>query len=188
MRLETERLILRPWREGDAPRLAAVIGDPEVRRYYPGIASLADAEAGIARSVGYLSMVGYGFLAVEHKASGGFVGLLGMAPFTDLVRNAIPGAPPVEIGWQFDKAYWGQGLAPEGARAVLDYAWRVIGLEEVVAITYRGNLPSQRVMEKIGMVRDPAGDFEHPNVPIGHRLRPHVLYRIKRPHPKVRVP
>ena len=181
MRLETERLILRPWQEGDAARLAAVIGDPAVRRYYPAIASLADAEAGIARSQGFLATVGYGFLAVEHKQSGGFVGLLGMAPFSDLVRNAIPGQPPVEIGWQFDKAYWGQGLAPEGARAVLDHAWQVIGLDEVVAITYRGNLPSQRVMEKIGMTRDPDGDFEHPNVPVGHLLRPHVLYRIRRP-------
>jgi RimJ/RimL family protein N-acetyltransferase len=63
---------------------------------------------------------------------------------------------------------------------MLDHAWG-LGLGEIIAITYVGNLPSRRVMEKIGMHRDPADDFLHPDVPEGHPLRPHVLYRIGRP-------
>lgn len=181
MRIETERLLLREWRDEDRALYADVIGDPHVRRFFPAVGSYADAVAGIEKSRQRLVEHGFSFMALERKSDGAFIGMLGMAPFDDLLRNAIPGRPEVEIGWQLDKAFWGNGYAPEAALGMLQFAWDETHLDEVVAITYRGNLPSRRVMEKIGMSYDPAGDFEHPNVPEGHTLRPHVLYRISRP-------
>lgn len=181
MRLETERLILRDWREADKPLYAEIIGDPVVRRFFPSTGTPADAAAGIDRAQQRLLDHGFSFLAVERKADGRFMGMLGMAPFSDTLRAAIPGAPAVEIGWQLGKGFWGQGYAPEGARAMLELAWWKLRLTEVVAITYQGNWPSRRVMEKLGMVHDPRGDFVHPDIPEGHRLRPHVLYRIANP-------
>ncbi len=181
MKLETERLILRPWREADKKLYAAIIGDPEVRRFFPAVGTYADADAGIERAKQRLENFGFSFLAVERKQDGAFMGMLGMAPFRDELRAAIPTNPAVEIGWQLGRQFWGQGYAPEGARAFLDYAWMPLGLPEVVAITYEGNWPSRRVMEKIGMTHDPRGNFQHPDVPSGHKVRPHVLYRIANP-------
>lgn len=181
MRLETERLVLREWRDADKPLYAEIIADPVVRRFFPEVGTYADADAGIERARQRLRDIGYSFFAVERKSDGRFLGMLGMAPFRDELRLAIPGAPEVEIGWQLGQAYWGQGYAPEGARAMLDFAWRSLRLTEVVAITYAGNLPSRRVMEKIGMRHDPDSNFDHPDVPQGHRLRPHVVYRILNP-------
>jgi RimJ/RimL family protein N-acetyltransferase len=181
VRIETDRLVLRQWREDDAPLLATVIGDPVVRRFYPGVATLADAAANIARNRERIERLGYGFMAAELRSDGRFVGLLGLAPISEELQSHILGRPKVEIGWQLGTSFWGQGLAPEGATAMLDYAWRGLRLPEVVAFTYRGNLPSRRVMEKIGMTHDEKADFEHPQVPVGHLVRPHVLYRIANP-------
>lgn len=181
MRLETERLALREWRDEDRPLYAEIIGDPLVRRFFPGVGTRADADLGIDRAIQRLADHGFTFLAVERKADAVFMGMLGMAPFTDEMQAAIPGNPKVEIGWQLGKEFWGQGFAPEGARAMLDFAWTRLKLPEIVAITSAINLPSRRVMEKIGMHHDPTADFQHPSVAEGHILRPHVLYRIGHP-------
>ena len=86
--------------------------------------------------------------------------------------------PAVEIGWRLDPAFWNRGLATEGARAVLRYAFDFLELKEVVSFTVPDNFASRRVMEKLGMTRDPADDFDYPRLPAGHRLRRHVLYRL----------
>jgi RimJ/RimL family protein N-acetyltransferase len=181
VKLTTSRLVLRDWREEDKPLYAAIIADPEVRRYFHQLGTPADAELGIERARARLAELGYSFLAVERREDGAFMGMLGMAPMKESLRLLLPGAPAVEIGWQLGKAFWGHGYASEGAAAMLDFAWRRLALPEVVAVTYEGNSPSRRVMEKLGMTRDPRGDFEHPDVPAGHPLRPHVLYRIANP-------
>jgi len=178
VRLETERLLIREWREADVPLYAAIVADPVVRRFFPEIGTLADTRAAIDRAGERLLVFGYSMLAVERKADGALLGLVGLAPLGDELKAIIPDAPPAEIGWQLGQRYWGQGYAPEAARAWLDYGFREIGLPQIGAITYEGNLPSRRVMEKIGMVHDAAARFEHPAVPVGHHLRPHVLYRI----------
>lgn len=181
MRLETERLVLRSWEERDRVPLAAILGDPEVRRFYPKALTRAESDALFDSVLEKQAEFGFHFAAAELKADGRLAGLVGIGMLNDMMRSAIPGAPRVEIGWQLDKALWGQGLAPEGARAWLAHGLEVLGFDEIVAFTYEGNQPSQRVMEKIGMARDPAGDFQHPGLAPGHRLRPHVLYRIARP-------
>jgi RimJ/RimL family protein N-acetyltransferase len=86
----------------------------------------------------------------------------------------------VEIGWRLAAAYWGQGLATEGAREVVRYGFESLALNEIVAFTVPGNMRSRRVMEKLGMTHDSADDFDHPDLPEGHPMRRHVLYRIKR--------
>ena len=181
MRIETERLILRSWESGDHAPLAAVLGDPEVRRFYPSTATPEQTKAQLDFSMEKQASVGFHFGAAELKSTGQFVGLIGLGYIPDETRAVIRGQPAVEIGWQFDKAFWGQGLAPEGARAWLDYGFEALGLPEIVAFTYEDNLPSQRVMTKIGMTRDLDSDFQHPKLAPGHPLRPHVVYRIANP-------
>ncbi|WP_055045152.1 GNAT family N-acetyltransferase [Devosia sp. A16] len=181
MRLETERLILRSWESRDLAPLAAVLGDPEVRRFYPSTATPEQTRAQLDFSIDRQTVAGFHFGAAELRATGRFVGLVGLGYIPDETRAAIRGEPLVEIGWQLDKAFWGLGLAPEGARAWLDYGFGTLNLPEIVAFTYAGNLPSQRVMEKIGMMRDAKADFEHPRLAPGHPLRSHVVYRIANP-------
>jgi len=183
VRLETERLVLRSWESRDHAALAAVLGDPEVRRFYPSTATPEQTKAQLEFSIAKQSATGFHFGAAELQSTGQFVGLVGLGYIPDETRAAIRGEPAVEIGWQLDKAFWGRGFAPEGARAWLDYGFATLRLPEIVAFTFAGNLPSQRVMEKIGMGRDAAADFEHPRLAPGHPLRPHVVYRIANPRP-----
>lgn len=179
MRIETDRLILRPWQDSDRPSLAAVLGNPEVRRFYPTTLTREQSDAVLDFALARQAEVGFHFGAAELKSTGQFVGLIGLGYIPDDTRAAIPGNPEVEIGWQFDRRFWGQGLAPEGARALLAHGFRHFPLTEIVAFTFSGNLPSQRVMEKAGMVRDPSADFAHPRLAPGHPLRPHVVYRAR---------
>ena len=181
MRLETDRLILRPWEDRDRTPLAAILGDPRVRRFYPSVATPEETSAQIDGSIAKAVANGFHFQAAELKQTGRLIGLIGIGVIPDDLRDIMSGRPLVEIGWQLDAALWGQGLAPEGAAAWLAYAWDVLDLPEVVAFTAAINQPSQRVMAKLGMARDPADDFDHPRLAAGHPLRRHVLYRIVSP-------
>jgi RimJ/RimL family protein N-acetyltransferase len=105
---------------------------------------------------------------------GALAGMCGLAP----VRFAAHFTPAVEIGWRFAPARWGQGLATEAAGLALDFGFGPLAPPEIVAFTVPANLPSLRVMRRLGMA--PAGSFEHPSLPEGHPLRPHLLYRITR--------
>jgi RimJ/RimL family protein N-acetyltransferase len=182
MRLETERLIFRPFEERDVEPLAAINSDPEVMRFFEHPLTREETLVSIQRSHDGIRHNGFHFVAAELKSSGEFAGILGIARFDDETRTAIPTHPPVEIGWRLARQLWGQGLAPEGARACLDFAWVEMDLPEIVAITAEINGPSRRVMEKIGMVRDSEADFDHPKVAPSSPLRRHVLYRIGNPN------
>lgn len=177
MKLETARLIIRPWRYEDRAPYAAFNADPEVRRYYPDIPTAAETNASIDRFIAGYEHDGFGFFAVERKDDGTFIGDVGIKP----VHMPLRGEPPIEIGWLLGRPYWGHGYAAEAANAWIDFAFAELRVSEVVAFTSVSNKPSQRVMEKLGMTRDPLADFEHPGVPEGHALRPHVLYRIANP-------
>ncbi len=174
MRAETERLILRPWEDRDLDPFFALNSDPEVMRFFPALYTREETAAYMAR-VTAATDTGLGFQAVEEKASGDLVGVVGMAE----VKPEMPSAPAVEVGWRLAKHHWGKGYASEAARAWLAHGFGTLALPEIVAFTYRGNEPSRRVMQRLGMTRDAADDFEHPGLAEGHKLRPHVLYRIK---------
>jgi len=180
MKLETERLILRPWEERDRAPMAGIHGDPHVRRFFPKVLTPEETTADIDLAIERARTNGFHFQAAELKETGELIGLIGLGFVPDATKEAIPSHPNVEIGWVIGSKFWGKGLAPEAARAWLAHAWS-LGLPEVVAFTARLNLPSQRVMQKIGMVYDPADDYFHPKIPEGHPLRPHVLYRARNP-------
>jgi RimJ/RimL family protein N-acetyltransferase len=180
--LETERLILRPWEDRDRAPLAAILGDPVVRRFYPSPATPEETSAHIDHALAITGSGGFHFVAAELKSTGRLIGDIGLGLIPDDTRATIPGHPSVEIGWQLDKSVWGKGLAPEGAAAWLRYGFETLGLNEIVAFTAAINLPSQRVMQKLGMTYDAVDDFDHPRLAPGHPLRPHVLYRIVAPN------
>jgi len=92
----------------------------------------------------------------------------------------VPFTPAREVGWRLAYDTWGHGYATEGAKAALAMAFDRLGWDEVVAVTALVNKRSERVMQRLGMVRDPNADFDHPRVPEGHLLRRHMLYRIRR--------
>ncbi|MCD7060090.1 GNAT family N-acetyltransferase [Pelagibacterium xiamenense] len=181
MRLETERLLLRPWRKTDLDAYSALMGDPTVRRFYPSTLTREDAARSLDRTISAHRENGFHFLAAELRETGEIAGLIGLGRIPDATKKAIPSHPEIEIGWLLHHRLWGQGLAPEGAKACLAYGWDTLEAPEIVAFTAKVNHPSQRVMEKIGMARAPEDDFIHPSVPDGHVLQPHTLYRIVRP-------
>lgn len=175
--IDTPRLRLRDWRDDDVDRFAAMNADPAVMAHFPAPLTREETEAVVGRIRAHLAGHGFGLWAVEIPGVTRFAGFIGLSH----VRFEAPFAPAIEIGWRLAVPFWGAGYATEGARAALAYAFDVLGLDEVVSFTIPANLRSQRVMQRIGMQRDPAGDFDHPLLPDGHRIRRHVLYRARRP-------
>jgi len=172
--ISTERLIMRSWRESDLAPWAAMNADPEVRRYVGPLLTPGQAEAWVLNFQDDLDRHGFGFWALEVRASGDFIGFTGL----DIVEEEMP-VTGVEIGWRLARSAWGHGYATEAARAALEYGFGILTLPEIVAITMAANLRSQAVMERIGMTRDPAEDFDDPDV-AEPPLRRHVVYRIRR--------
>ncbi len=178
MRLETSRLLLRPWEDRDRAAFAAINADAEVRRYYfPSLLSRAQSDELIDRCAEHLDRHGFGFVAVERRNDGCLIGGLGLSK----PGPEVPGAPEMEIGWILGRANWRRGYAFEAASACLAHAWSALHVKEVIAYTSTINAPSRRLMEKLGMTRSPADDFDDSTVPDGNALRPHVLYRIGNP-------
>jgi RimJ/RimL family protein N-acetyltransferase len=170
--LTTRRLILRPWRDTDLAPFAALNGDPEVMRYFPAPLVEAESDAWVERATRHFADHGFGAWAVEAPGIAPFIGTVGLLE----VRFEAFFAPAVELIWRLARPYWGQGFATEAARAAAEDGFDRLGLPELVAFTALPNLPSQRVMERLGMAH--AGEFDHPRLPEGHRLRRHVLYRL----------
>ncbi len=171
--LATERLLLRCWRDEDLEPFANMNADPEVMRHFPAPLTRDESNQLAERIRQGFADNGFGLWAVEVKGGAAFIGFIGLAiPTFDAHFT-----PCVEVGWRLAADYWGNGFAPEGARAVLEFGFRQ--LDEIVSLTAVQNLPSRRVMEKIGMTHDPSDDFDHPSLPKGHRLERHVLYRVR---------
>lgn len=174
--LESARLLMRQWRDEDLPAFAAMCADPQVMRYFPARLSRLESAALIGRIRGHFAEYGFGLWALERKDTGEFIGLTGLMH----VGFDAPFVPAVEIGWRLAREHWGLGFASEAAWTALRCAFDRLALDQVVAFTTHSNLPSQKVMQAIGMHPDPLGDFEHPRLEPGDALRPHVLYRISR--------
>ncbi|WP_223879709.1 GNAT family N-acetyltransferase [Dechloromonas sp. CZR5] len=172
IQLETSRLRLRPWRDEDLAPFAALNADAQVMAHFPATLDRAESDVLAARCQSLIEAQGWGFWATEIKASGDFIGFVGLhRPIAEL-----PFSPCVEIGWRLARPFWGQGYASEAARAALSFAFNDLALAEVVAFTSLENRRSQAVMERLGMRR--AENFEHPAQPPGHPLREHCLYRL----------
>jgi ribosomal-protein-alanine N-acetyltransferase len=175
----TPRLLLRHWREEDREPFAEMGADPQVMEHFPAPLSRTASDAMIDGVGADLGRRGWGLWAVEELATGRFLGFTGLAvPHFDAHFT-----PATEIGWRLRRDAWGHGFATEAARGVLVVAFEDLELDEIVSFTTTANQRSQAVMRRIGMTRDPADDFEHPSIPADSPVRPHVLYRLRRPVP-----
>ncbi|MGA2807270.1 MAG: GNAT family N-acetyltransferase [Terracidiphilus sp.] len=174
--LTTGRLLLRRWRDADREPFQRLNADPRVMECMPGLLTAKQSNEMIDRIEQHFERRGFGLFAAELLENSVFLGFIGLAvPSFDASFM-----PAVEIGWRLSADYWGRGLATEGAQAVIQHAFGGLGLAGLVSFTVPENQRSRRVMEKLGMVRDPAEDFDHPRLPEGHPLRRHVLYRLNR--------
>lgn len=174
--MRTERLLLRSWRDDDLPAFACLNADPRVRLHFPNTLSRAESDAEAAHIRSRLVERGFGLWAVEIPNIAAYAGFVGLSEPSFEAHFT----PAFEIGWRLAFQYWGRGYAVEAATAVLSHAFGVLALGEVVSFTVPANLRSRAVMERLGMKRSLTDDFEHPNLPEGHPLRPHVLYRIQK--------
>ena len=176
---ETKCLILREWKDSDIPAFAAMNQDPEVMEFFPSTSDLEGTKALVQRIRQHFKTHGFGAFAVELKATGEFIGFVGlMTPSFEAHFT-----PCVEIGWRIAKNFWNQGYATEAAKMVLRLAFEKYGLKEVVSFTAAVNKRSMRIMEKIGLQHDPQDDFDHPKLDKAHPLARHVLYRLKAVQP-----
>ena len=173
--IETARLILRPWCDEDREPFWAMGCDARVMEYLPQL-KRAESDAAVNRMIAIEAEHGHVFWALERKAEGDFIGFCGILP---------PRAPIFEheIGWRMAHHAWGQGFAREAAQASLAWAWANLPVPAIMAITNLANTRSWGLMERLGMTRCLHEDFDHPEVPEGDPLRPHILYRIHRPSP-----
>ena len=173
--LRGERVLLRGWRTSDLEPFADLNADPRVMEHYPEPLTRARSDAMVTeRIVPQFAERGYGLWAVEVPGSASFIGFVGFQP----PAFEASFTPCVEIGWRLAFASWGHGYATEAARLALAFGFADLGLDEILSFTSPDNRRSVAVMERLGMRYD--GVFEHPNVPVGHRLRTHVLYRLAR--------
>jgi ribosomal-protein-alanine N-acetyltransferase len=175
--LRTSRLILRRWTAADRDPFAQMNADPRVMEFFPSTYTRDYSDAVADRIESHFAEKGFGLWAVEIPDIVPFAGFVGLStpPFEAHFT------PCVEIGWRLATACWGHGYATEAARAALAFGFDALGLHEIVALTAPDNLRSRRVMERIGMIRNPADDFDHPLISEGHPLRRCILYRIARP-------
>ncbi|MBV9746680.1 MAG: GNAT family N-acetyltransferase [Acidobacteriia bacterium] len=171
MLVETPRLLLRHWRESDGEAFYQLNSDPRVMEFFPKCLTREESDALIARAEAHFETNGFGPFAAEFRQAGELAGFIGLS----VPRFEAYFTPCVEIGWRLAHRFWNQGLATEGATAVLQFAFGPLKLPEIVSFTVPANLRSRRVMEKIGLLYD--GEFDNPELPEGHELRRHVLYR-----------
>ena len=172
MSRRTERLLLRQWRDADLAPFAEMSADAQVMEFLPPLTAPGACEAWAARLKAHWRDHDFGRWVVELPGEASLIGVVGLA----WILYEAHFTPAVEVAWRLERAYWGRGFATEAARAALDYGFDKLGFAEIVAVTVPANLRSRRVMERLGMTRDPADDYDHPNHPQGP-FKHHVLYR-----------
>jgi RimJ/RimL family protein N-acetyltransferase len=171
--IETERLILRPWRDEDREPFWAMACDPRVMAYLPPL-SRVESDSAVDRLIAIEREHGHVFWALERKVERDFIGFCGiMPPCSPIFEH--------EIGWRLAHHAWGQGNAREAAQASLAWTWAHLSAPTVMAITTLANTRSWGLMARLSMVRHPDEDFDHPDLAEGDALRPHILFRIQRP-------
>jgi RimJ/RimL family protein N-acetyltransferase len=174
--MQTDRLLLRQWRDDDLDAWAALNADPAVREFFDGVLTRDQARASLEHFRDTIAERGWGFWAIEVRATGELAGMTGLDP----VDEGLP-FHGVEIGWRLARPAWGHGYATEAARAALAYGFGTLGRREILAVAAAGNVRSHAVMKRLGMTHDPADDFDDPTEP--PELRRCVLYRLRNPHP-----
>ena len=174
--IETERLILRNWRDQDRDLFYEINSDEQVMQFFPFRRNRNQADEMMDFLRDGISQNGFGFTPVELKKTVeclGFCGLHTCADDLGLPKGSV------EIGWRLSSRYWGKGYASEAARQWLEFGFRHLKLGEIVSFAVHDNHASTAVMQRIGMTADPGHDFDHPGVPDKFpELKRHVFYRI----------
>jgi 3-dehydroquinate dehydratase / shikimate dehydrogenase len=174
--LKTSRTLLRAWHDEDLEPFARLNADHEVMRWFPSVLTRESSDMLASRIRTRLADDGWGLWALEVPGVSRFCGFVGLSR----VPFEASFTPAVEIGWRLDQPWWGRGYATEAASACVEFAFGALGLDEIVSFTTTRNNRSRAVMERLGMRHDPTGDFDHPGIPAGNPVRPHVLYRLTR--------
>jgi RimJ/RimL family protein N-acetyltransferase len=172
--LSDGEICLRPWHEEDRQPFAVINSDARVMQFFRSTLNRVQSDAMVDGIEKHFRKHGFGLWAIE---------VVGVAPFVGFAGLAVPEFTPhftpcVEVGWRLAFEHWGRGYATEAARLALRYGFSAFAFSEVVSFTSVKTYRSRAVMERLGMRRDPADDFDYPLIPEGHPLRPHVLYRL----------
>lgn len=170
----TERLGMRHWKEADVAPFAAMNKDKDVMRYFPQTLAEEETAAMMKRIEAHFQQHGFGLFALETLATNEFIGYTGFM----IPRFESFFTPCVEIGWRLKKEEWNKGYATEAASACLRYGFQTLGFAGVFSFTSALNLPSEKVMRKIGMHKE--GEFDHPAIESDSPLCRHVLYKIEK--------
>ncbi|MTI43976.1 RimJ/RimL family protein N-acetyltransferase [Roseibium hamelinense] len=174
--LQTERLLIRPWLKKDIDPFAELCADPHVMRFFPKTLSYDEAASVVWTAMEKTTRDGFCFAPIEKRDSSEFLGFVGLS--IPRFSDALSFAPCIEIGWRLKKAAWGKGYATEAAGEWLRFGFDTLELKEIVSFTARQNLPSIRVMERLGMRYSKTDDFQIPTLPEKHPLSWHVLYKV----------
>ena len=173
--IETARLRMRSWRDDDVTPFQAICSDPDVMATLGPPLDMDATATRIAWMRAHEAEHGHCFWAVERQSDARLIGWCGV-----IRGDMYPVADMVEIGWRLARDCWGLGFATEAARAAANWAFANLPDEEVRAITWRGNVRSRAVMERLGMRYCSNLDFDHPKLADGDPLRPHVTYCLRR--------
>lgn len=169
--IKTDRLGLRSWKEKDHESFAKMNADPRVMEHFPFLMTREQTDAYLTRIYNHFDEYGYGVYAVDILDSNEFIGYIGFScPTWESYFT-----PCVEVGWRLKSESWNKGYATEGALACLEYGFKELGLDAIYSWTATDNKASERVMQKIGLVK--IDEFDHPRIEKGHRLERHVLYK-----------
>jgi ribosomal-protein-alanine N-acetyltransferase len=175
IKLETEHLILRQWKEEDLITYAKITSSKEVMRYFPKTLTTEQSNTAARKFMKLVEERSWGFLAVEEKSSGKFIGYAGLhAP-----QSKFPFSPCVEIAWRMADKYWENGYVLEAGEKIIAYAFEIIGLEELVYFSSLQNVKGEKVVKVLGMKKEDK-NFNHPFVKVEHKLSEHYLYTIKK--------
>ena len=176
--IETERLILRPWREADKPTFAAIINTPAMMRHFGGVAPRSDIDALLDAQMAGQARDGYSMWAVDWRATGALAGIVGLR------RAHHPDTPitgALETGWRIAEPFWGMGVAREAAAAAIAWGWANTDFPLIVAYTTAGNAASWGLMLRLGMARRADLDFRHPKFADDDPLGAMIVYAVERP-------
>lgn len=172
---QSDRLILREWREEDWDRFYEVMNTPAVMRHLGGVQDRETWLAAKSRIEGFSRDFGHTFWIIEDRMTGELQGFCGLKRVNCPDAGALAGTP--EVGWRLRESAWGKGIAKEAAIASLDLAFGRFGYSEAVALTVEANVESHGLMRRLGMTRRPDLDFEDRR--FGPELNPTIIYRIE---------
>ncbi len=175
MELKTKRILLRQWKESDLIPFAKMNADPEVMKYYPRTLLAKESDELANKFKKLIEQKGWGFWAAERLDDRSFIGFVGL----NKPSYELPVNPCIEIGWRLAKEQWGFGYATEAAEAALEFAFQILGLEQVYSFTSIINTKSAAVMERLNMERSKS-TFNHVFMKDDMRLKEHYLYKLKK--------